>query len=549
MSFKSLDRLGKARKRFDGVAIFAESSPLIEPEPTDPTTSTRAAPRLDDQSVISCGFVHSPRRIRLNPIFGFSPDSIRSRIDSGRVFVTIEFSYRVQPREDRRVTSRLLLTPAVGVLLLLSGCGTIWDAPVGYSESPKLTGGELKGKTKLQKAVRAQLDKLYGPNPRDIRVFPGSGLFNGGTSLANLVKEGKKVREVKYEVVDSITGKKSIKTQHGGYSLYRRHCLHCHGVSGDGAGPTAPYLYPRPRDYRPGIFKFTSTGLNKPTRDDLRKTLLYGIAGTSMPAFDAMLSADEIDQVVEYVVFLSMRGETELGLIDIASTVDEKDAATELSDEVGLDTAKVVANKWVQASNLVVDPPIPRVIADEASVKRGRELYLGLNKTGGKVECVACHGPQAHGDGPSFVDKTVFDKVVFWEKSIDEAIDEIYEHMIFEHEGKVEAAKNPKDVPPLIAKKEFAAKVKKAWGESLDDWQNPLRPANLTLGRYKGGRRPIDLYWRIANGINGAKMPGHASAIKPEQIWDLVNFVIQLPYDPNMLENAPPPPAAAVAER
>jgi len=37
--------------------------------------------------------------------------------------------------------------------------------------------------------------------------------------------------------------------------LYREHCGHCHGISGDGMGPTAAFLNPYPRDYRPGKFK------------------------------------------------------------------------------------------------------------------------------------------------------------------------------------------------------------------------------------------------------------------------------------------------------
>jgi hypothetical protein len=42
--------------------------------------------------------------------------------------------------------------------------------------------------------------------------------------------------------------------QEGGkHGLYRRHCAHCHGISGDGHGPTAAILDPYPRDYRPGI--------------------------------------------------------------------------------------------------------------------------------------------------------------------------------------------------------------------------------------------------------------------------------------------------------
>ena len=57
-----------------------------------------------------------------------------------------------------------------------------------------------------------------------------------------------------------------------GSTLYRRHCLHCHGVTGDGRGPTAPWVNPPPRDYRRGMFKFTSvvsTPASKPTREDL----------------------------------------------------------------------------------------------------------------------------------------------------------------------------------------------------------------------------------------------------------------------------------------
>ncbi len=79
---------------------------------------------------------------------------------------------------------------------------------------------------------------------------------------------------------------------------------------------------------------------------------------------------------------------------------------------------------------------------------------------------------------------------------------------------------------------------------SLDEWGNPLRAANLNLGMYKGGRRPIDIYWRIAKGINGAKMPAHANVLKPDQIWDLVNFVLALPYEPDLLRV---PPAALAA--
>jgi hypothetical protein len=81
--------------------------------------------------------------------------------------------------------------------------------------------------------------------------------------------------------------------------------------------------------------------------------------------------------------------------------------------------------------------------------------------------------------------------------------------------------------------------MKTAWNPgSLDDWGNPLRPANLNLGVYKGGRRPIDLFWRITKGINGAKMPAHSSVMTEAQVWDVVNFALVLPYEPSLLADA-----------
>ncbi|MCA9264559.1 MAG: hypothetical protein KDA60_11945, partial [Planctomycetales bacterium] len=67
-------------------------------------------------------------------------------------------------------------------------------------------------------------------------------------------------------------------TAHG---LYRKHCVHCHGITGDGAGPTAAFLNPYPRDYRKGEFKAKSTPIGvRPTDEDLKRILTEGIAGT-----------------------------------------------------------------------------------------------------------------------------------------------------------------------------------------------------------------------------------------------------------------------------
>src|SRR5262249_40203172 len=71
---------------------------------------------------------------------------------------------------------------------------------------------------------------------------------------------------------------------------------------------------------------------------------------------------------------------------------------------------------------------------------------------------------------------------------------------------------------------------------AYDAWGTIIRPANLTVGVYRGGRRPIDLYRRIYSGVNGSNMPklldvaGESEADRQKRIWDLVNFVQVLPY-------------------
>ena len=68
-----------------------------------------------------------------------------------------------------------------------------------------------------------------------------------------------------------------------------------------------------------------------------------------------------------------------------------------------------------------------------------------------------------------------------------------------------------------------------------DAWGTVVKPVDLTLGTYRGGRRPIDLYWRVHAGINGVTMPASSTNLTPEEIWDLVNFMQVLPY-PKMRE-------------
>jgi hypothetical protein len=67
-------------------------------------------------------------------------------------------------------------------------------------------------------------------------------------------------------------------------------------------------------------------------------------------------------------------------------------------------------------------------------------------------------------------------------------------------------------------------------------------PRNLREDVYRGGRRPLDLFWRIAAGIRGMPMPGIGPAapgaqgtLSQQEIWQIVDYVQSLPFEPASL--------------
>jgi mono/diheme cytochrome c family protein len=294
--------------------------------------------------------------------------------------------------------------------------------------------------------------------------------------------------------------------------LYRQHCVHCHGITGDGLGPTAEFLNPYPRDFRQGKFKFKSTPIGaKPTDEDLRKTLVDGISGTAMPSFK-LLASDEVEALLNYVKYLSIRGETERRLIDAVGEERFDTTPDTLMAEV-----EFVVGRW-KAADSSVTPISPRPSWDgtqhEHSIAKGRELFNGQ-----LANCFTCHGVTAIGDGQ----QTDFDD---WMKDY-------------------------ADWPKEPDAKERAKKVAQYYALGGLPLRNAI-PRNLRQGIYRGGRRPVDLFWRIRNGIEGTPMPGQA--IKPadnpsatgltdEEVWHLVDYVQSLPHEslslppPNEMEN------------
>lgn len=169
-----------------------------------------------------------------------------------------------------------------------------------------------------------------------------------------------------------------------GALVYSMRCAQCHGASGGGDGVAAEHLRPRPRDYRRGIFKFTSTAYGgKPRREDLVRTIRRGVVGTSMPSF-ALMPAEELEPLVDYVLALTHRGELEVLL------AAEAESAEELPDDLVADLVSAVLGPWKQAESQVVLPVSPQPELSKATIEAGRQAFLSKG-------CSKCHGEDGRG--------------------------------------------------------------------------------------------------------------------------------------------------------
>ncbi len=339
--------------------------------------------------------------------------------------------------------------------------------------------------------------------------------------------------------------------------LFRKHCAICHGVTGDGRGPSAAQQTPYPRDYRMGVFKFKSTPRGeKPTREDLAKLIRDGIAGTMMKKIPE-LSEEDIQALIDYVIYLSMRGEHERKQIDMAvldgiiedgerlinvefaqkviadpgyreqleqlAEMDEETLNETQNKELELyerfeddwgyaeEYAVEIAESWIDAEDEVLDVPEPPtdfplaesyadVVAFRSSDRADQfeaSVKRGQELFVGKIaSCSKCHGEKGLGNGQT----TDYDD---WTK-----------------DWTIRVGLKPENrdsLVPMLARGAMEPK-------------NAI-PRNFAEGIFRGGSTSRDLYRRITQGIDGTPMPAVTfveGQFEEDDVWNLINFIRSL---------------------
>ena len=142
-----------------------------------------------------------------------------------------------------------------------------------------------------------------------------------------------------------------------GAVIHARACVACHGRDGGGDGPGAAELDPWPREFKSGKYRIRSTHSGEaPRRADIEGAIRRGMPGSSMPAFEGLLSDEDIAAVVSFILDLGPSS---------------------------------LAGREAEALSI---PEFPA--ADASSLADGRALYLILG-------CWKCHGLDGSGRGPS----------------------------------------------------------------------------------------------------------------------------------------------------
>jgi mono/diheme cytochrome c family protein len=201
-----------------------------------------------------------------------------------------------------------------------------------------------------------------------VAVFAGRNYFSGGTTTVG----GPESASIQQE-----TPEESPLAR--GKELYTNYCAQCHGDKGEGNGPAARFLYPKPRNFTENLFRIVSTDNRIPSDRDLMQVITNGMPGSAMFPF-GHLPEGERQALVTYV----------RSLIRIAYEDRYRRQAAEAREEINPDElAQTLDAVLLPGREPEMPADLPTASAD--TVARGGKLY--------QTTCSGCHGATGKGDG------------------------------------------------------------------------------------------------------------------------------------------------------
>ena len=250
--------------------------------------------------------------------------------------------------------------------------------------------------------------------------------------------------------------------------------------------------------------------------------------------------------LVEYVKYLSIRGQMETALVNYVADEARRRRRRSIRRTTPSD-----ARSSTGCSTEIVDGWNERRRAGHRAGRRrhsGRQPHARADRRVGRRRPRAvlrharptackCHGPTGLGDGQ----QTDYDD---WSKANNEFIKDT------DDDGRRRSKRQKQELAKL--KGEERKRPRPNRRRSSSELRRAARADRRTCCRrgtrsratcardiYRGGRRPIDLFWRISAGIAGTPMPaggpaapGAQGTLTEQEIWQIVDYVQSLPFEP-----------------
>jgi DMSO reductase family type II enzyme heme b subunit len=282
-------------------------------------------------------------------------------------------------------------------IVFLAALALIWNSP-----DPAFSHGEEKHKHDLKKLPAKpegmiEFGKEAAPGSEYLQDPPTQEMDHSQHDMGHMNHDMKSDPFLKRGSHDmGNLQKPKTKAQallNRGRNIFLHMCVYCHGRDGNGGGTATDYLYPWPRDFRKGIFKFRSTPTGTlPKDEDLYRTIIHGVPGTSMPAWGDALSPQDTWALVNLIKSFSDRFRNE-----------------------------------APGKSLEVNP-LP---ASKSLIAKGKQLFT-------KHKCVDCHGATGQGNG-----------------RLAESLMDAWKHAVFVHDitnpNYFKAGHAPKDIYRTIS--------------------------------------------------------------------------------------------------